>query len=147
MHSLRGTLQEKQSEDPSVEFETPVTDRKRSHDENQSPSQARQARGKALMDFEGECRGHVRGDSDAATNNLLQDSALQDGSDAFSFVHLFWLRGLRKKCKHNSLMRFLMLSQRASKKQNALSEEQWAEQTHELINQNSKTKELLEEVR
>jgi hypothetical protein len=44
-------------------------------------------------------------------------------------------------------MCFLMLSRRASKMQNTLSEEQWAERTHELISQNSKTKEYLEEVR
>lgn len=86
--SLRGTLQEKQCQDLPVEFETPVTDRKRSHDQLESLRQVQEARGKALMDFEEECGGHLGDDSDAAA-----DVALQNGYDALSFG--------RKDCGRN----------------------------------------------
>ena len=71
-----------------MEFETPVTDRKRSHDQLESLRQVQEARGKALMDFEEECGGHLGDDSDAAA-----DVALQNGYDALSFG--------RKDCGRN----------------------------------------------
>jgi hypothetical protein len=59
-----------------MEIETPVTDRKRSHDKMESLAPAQGGPGKALMDFEEESRGNLE-DSDVA-----DDDAFQNRSDS-----------------------------------------------------------------
>ena len=64
-----------QGQDPvPMEIETPVTDRKRSHDKMESPAPAQGGPSKALcgMDFEEEGRGNLE-DSDVADDNPFQD--------------------------------------------------------------------------
>ncbi len=66
-----------QGQDPlPMEIETPVTDRKRSHDKMESLAPAQGGPGKALMDFEEESRGNLE-DSDVA-----DDDAFQNRSDS-----------------------------------------------------------------